>query len=98
MLDGELYVAFEPELLQMRKEVKQHCFELNETSPLDEEKRKAITKKILGVDDAWVDSPFFVDYGVHLKVGKNFYANHGCTILDCAMITIGDNCLVSTRK
>lgn len=44
---------------------------------------------------AWIESPFWIDYGLHLKVGKNFYANHGCTILDCNTITIGDNCLLA---
>jgi maltose O-acetyltransferase len=36
-----------------------------------------------------------VDYGYNLKVGKNFYANHGCTILDCNLVSIGDNCLLA---
>ena len=95
MLGGELYDAFDPVLLEMRNKVKQHCFELNQTSPLDVDKRKEISSKILGVDDALLESPFNCDYGCHFKVGKNFYANHGCTILDCAMITVGDNCLLA---
>jgi maltose O-acetyltransferase len=48
-----------------------------------------------GGGGAWIESPFYVDYGIHLTVGKNFYANHGCTILDCNTITIGDNCLLA---
>ena len=95
MLNGELYDAFDPVLLKMRNEAKQLCFELNQTSPLDVDKRKSITKKLLGVDDALLESPFNIDYGCHLKVGKGFYANHGCTILDCAMITVGDGCLLA---
>lgn len=95
MLSGELYDAFDPKLLQMRNEAKQLCYELNQTSPLDVARRKALTKKILGADDALLESPFNVDYGSHLKVGKNFYANHGCTILDCAVITVGDNCMLA---
>mgnify|MGYP005849693721 CR=1 FL=1 len=95
MLRGDLYDAFDPALLRMRNEAKQLCFELNQTSPLDTETRKATTKKILGVEDAHIESPFQVDYGCHLQVGKNFYANHGCTILDCAMITVGDNCMLA---
>ncbi len=31
----------------------------------------------------------------NLKVGKGFYANHGCTILDCNLVNIGDNCLLA---
>jgi maltose O-acetyltransferase len=50
---------------------------------------------LLRVDDAWVESPFHVDYGIHLQVGSNFYANHGCTILDCNRIQLGKNCLLA---
>jgi maltose O-acetyltransferase len=95
MLAGELYQAFDPELVQERNQAKQLCFHLNQTSPLETEQRKAIVEQLIGVDDAWVESPFHLDYGYNLKVGKNFYANHGCTILDCNLIQIGDNCLLA---
>jgi maltose O-acetyltransferase len=96
MLRGDLYDAFEPALLEMRNQAKQLCFELNQTPPLQVEKRKEITQKILnGAEGALIESPFYCDYGCHIHVGKNFYANHGCTILDCARITIGDNCLLA---
>jgi maltose O-acetyltransferase len=94
MLSGELYQAFDPILLKERNQVKQLCFELNQTAPLDTKRRAALTQQILGVDGALVESPFHVDYGYNLKVGTNFYANHGCTILDCNLIKIGDNCLL----
>lgn len=34
-------------------------------------------------------------YGYMQQVGDNFYANHGCTILDCNYIRIGKNCLLA---
>lgn len=95
MLAGDLYNASDPVLVGMRDAAKQLCFELNQTSPLKRAERSAIVAKLLGVEDALIESPFYCDYGCHLRVGKNFYANHGCTILDCAMITIGDNCLLA---
>jgi maltose O-acetyltransferase len=97
MMAGELYDAFDPVLLAERNRVKHLCFQLNQTSPLDVEKRKSITKDILAGrrDDALIESPFHCDYGYNLHVGKNFYANHGCTILDCNRITIGDNCMLA---
>jgi maltose O-acetyltransferase len=94
MLAGELYQPFEPELTKERIQVKQLCFELNQTPPMDAKRRAALTKQILRVNDALVESPFNVDYGYNLTVGKNFYANHGCTILDCNLVKIGDNCLL----
>lgn len=96
MMAGELYDAFDPVLLAERNRAKHLCFQLNQTSPLDVEKRKSITKDILGgCDDALIESPFHCDYGYNLHVGKNFYANHGCTILDCNRIKIGDNCMLA---
>lgn len=94
MLLGEFYQAFDPQLVKERIQAKQLCFELNQTPPVDTEKRASLTKQILGVNDALVESPFHVDYGYNLKVGKNFYVNHGCTILDCNVVTIGDDCLL----
>jgi maltose O-acetyltransferase len=132
MMAGELYDAFDPVLLAERNRVKHLCFQLNQTSPLDVDKRKSITKDIVGRDDALIESPFHCDYGYNLVLGKNcklfdccathdrimnilalwlfanvaqiilkasillpVYSNHGCTILDCNRITIGDNCMLA---
>jgi maltose O-acetyltransferase len=94
MLAGEFYQSFDPVLTKERIQAKQLCFELNQTPPIDTEKRASLTQQLLGVNDALVESPFHVDYGYNLKVGKNFYANHGCTILDCNSVKIGDGCLL----
>ena len=42
--------------------------------------------------DAWINPPFYCDYGTHIEVGKNFFANYNCTIIDVAKVKIGDNC------
>ena len=39
-----------------------------------------------------MNPPFYCDYGKHIEVGKNFFANYNCTLLDVAKIRIGDNC------
>lgn len=50
-------------------------------------------KNLLGKsEDAFINPPFYCDYGTHIEVGKNFFANYNCTILDVAKVTIGDNC------
>lgn len=50
-------------------------------------------KELLGkCENAWINPPFYCDYGSHIEVGKNFYANYNCTILDVAKVKIGDNC------
>jgi maltose O-acetyltransferase len=102
MMAGVLYKAFDAELLQERQRAKEICFRLNQTSPVDVRQRRAIIAELLLLDGhdvhddtAHIESPFHVDYGYNLKIGRNFYANHGCTILDGNLITIGDNCLLA---
>ena len=52
-----------------------------------------VLKELFGSsDDAFVNSPFFCDYGSHIHVGKNFFANYNCTIIDVAPVIIGENC------
>lgn len=34
---------------------------------------------------------FFCDYGYNIEIGKNFYANHNCIILDVNKVKIGNN-------
>ena len=50
-------------------------------------------KDLLGASEgAFINPPFYCDYGTHIEVGKNFFANYNCTILDVAKVRIGDYC------
>ena len=99
MLRGDFYQAFDDELLQERQHAKELCFSLNQTPPSDKAQRQDILKELLPscstAQNIWIESPFHMDYGYLLQVGDNFYANHGCTILDCNYIRIGKNCLLA---
>lgn len=53
----------------------------------------SVVKELLGKsENAMINPPFYCDYGTHIEVGKNFFANYNCTILDVAKVKIGDNC------
>ena len=53
----------------------------------------ALVKELFGASDgAFLNPPFYCDYGCHIHVGKNFFANYNCTIIDVAPVVIGDNC------
>lgn len=53
----------------------------------------ATVRELFGSSDgAFVNPPFYCDYGSHIHVGKNFFANYNCTIIDVAPVVIGDNC------
>ena len=44
-----------------------------------------VVKELLGTSDgAVINPPFYCDYGSHIHVGKNFFANYNCTIIDVA--------------
>ena len=52
-----------------------------------------IVEELLGKsENAFINPPFYCDYGTHIEVGKNFFANYNCTIIDVAKVKIGNNC------
>ncbi len=54
---------------------------------------RSVVKELLGKSDgAFINPPFYCDYGKHIETVKNFFANYNCTLLDVARIRIGDNC------
>ena len=55
-----------------------------------------LVKELFGKSEgAFVNPPFFCDYGSHIEVGKNFFANYNCSLIDVAKIKIGDNCMLA---
>ncbi|MEL4896301.1 sugar O-acetyltransferase [Crocosphaera sp. Alani8] len=92
MLNGEYYYAFEKILLEERKRAKQLCQQLNDIPDSDPQERSNIIKQLFNTNkEVWIESPFRCDYGYNITVGDNFYANFGCVILDCNLVTIGNN-------
>lgn len=95
MLSGELYLAFETELFEERQLSINLLYEFNNLAPAQVEERKTLVKKLFGStgNEFWIEQRFHCDYGYNIHIGENFYANVGCTILDCAEVKIGDNVL-----
>lgn len=71
--------------------------ELNTTDISDFEKIKEIVNKLVQGDktNIFINPPFHCDYGFNIYIGKNFFANYNCTILDVAKVEIGDNVLLA---
>ena len=66
---------------------------LNFADRSDFEALAEIVKELLGKsENAFINPPFYCDYGKNIEVGKNFFANYNCTIIDVAKVKIGDNC------
>lgn len=87
------YVSDESVMNQMVR-ARQLTQQLNTMDRSDFNGLQAVVKQLLGKsENAWINPPFYCDYGFNIEVGKNFFANYNCTILDVAKVKIGDNVL-----
>lgn len=93
MLAGLPYKAWLDGLSEERKENKLKIYEYNLLRPDENDRMKELLKDILGKAgaNAFIEQPFHCDYGKNIEVGKNFFANYNCTILDVGKVKIGDN-------
>lgn len=67
---------------------------LNTVDRSDFEEIGRIVKELFGKsENAFLNPPFYCDYGSHIEVGKNLFMNYNCMIIDVAKVTIGDNCM-----
>ena len=91
-----LFLADDEDWVQM-KAARRLTQELNTADRADFEKIRGIVRKLFGKSDetTFVNPPFYCDYGSHIEVGKNYFANYNCVILDNAKVRIGDNCLLA---
>ncbi|KAL6077148.1 Maltose O-acetyltransferase, variant 2 [Balamuthia mandrillaris] len=95
MLSGELYNASDPLLVQMRNNARKLLRAYNQSTEEEKEKRTRIISELFlkAGEGTYMEPPFYCDYGRHISVGRNFYMNFNCVILDCAHVDIGDNVL-----
>lgn len=97
MIAGLPYDPYDPELAADRVRAREILQRLNACAPGDDATRRALTAELLGAQgepDAFLQAPFFCDYGYNITVGKGFYCNFNCVILDVAPVTIGDHVLL----
>ena len=103
MLSGELYRAACEELAEMRSRARRLTRELNEYDLLGMAGKRRTQREILDElfasvgDNPYIEPPFRCDYGSHISIGNNFYANYDCIMLDCAPIEIGDDVMLGPR-
>lgn len=88
-----MFKAGDPVLRKERDRAKELCFQLNQCVHTDTEKRTEIIQKLIGTIKGNYDiiSPFYCDYGKHITIGKNFFSNYNCKILDGANVIFGDD-------
>lgn len=96
MIAGELYRSADETLSRDRLRARQLIHQYNHSSPEDQSLRQKILADLLGqVADAYIEPSFRCDYGYNIFLGKGFYANFDCVMLDVCPIHIGDNCMLA---
>ena len=92
MKQGLVYIS-DDEIFETQKRARRLTQALNTIDRSDFDGIREIVKELFGKsDNAFVNPPFYCDYGNRIEVGKNFFANYNCTIIDTGMVRIGDNC------
>jgi maltose O-acetyltransferase len=94
MLSGELYDPLDPGLCRERQRCRDLCKRLNDSHEDQQEERRRILTQLFGAEtNAWVQPPFFCDYGTNIRLGNKVFFNFNCVVLDVMQVTIGSNVL-----
>jgi acetyltransferase-like isoleucine patch superfamily enzyme len=97
MLSGMLYDAnYNHELAEERTRCKDLCHAYNQLLPSNIETQQEIIKTLFGKtkERFTITAPFWCDYGYNIEIGKNFYTNHNCVVLDAAKVIFRDDVFV----
>lgn len=98
MLAGELYRAGDPQLAALRHHARETTHAANLLPPSRKIERMALLRGLFGAmgEDSAVLPPFQCDYGCFIQAGARLFINFGCIVLDCAMVTIGDDVQIAS--
>ena len=89
---GLVYIS-DDAVFEEQKVARKITQKLNTVDRSDFDSIRKIIRELFGKigENSLVNPPFYCDYGTHIEIGKNFFANYNCTMLDVGMIRIGDN-------
>ncbi|MCP3429293.1 sugar O-acetyltransferase [Opacimonas viscosa] len=97
MRQGLPYFASDKTLVSERMQARKVLHELAAIPEQSIKQRAALLRTFFGSTGKrlFIENTFRCDYGYNIHVGENFYANFSCTILDCAEVRIGNDCLLA---
>src|ERR1041384_2302194 len=95
MLAGELYDPADAELVRGRERARELRRKLSAAAETEQELRRTLQRELFGSggEDAWLQPPFFCDYGSNIHLGKRVYFNFNCVVLDVCEVHIGEHTL-----
>lgn len=96
MMAGLPYDDGSQEMFNLRVKAKRLTRAYNATTDDQVPERLRILSELFGSmgEDVWIEPDFRCEFGANIHMGNRVYVNFGCIILDCAPVTIGDDCLL----
>lgn len=99
MLSGKLYIARDKELARDNKKSRMLTRLFNNSTEEQLKYRVELLKELFESTgkNIYIEPPFRCDYGCHISIGNNFYANYDCIIVDVCKVRIGNNVFFGPR-
>ena len=99
ILSGQMYNDLTEELISAREKAVFLTNQYNQSFGKSPAERETILKKLLKSigKNVHFEPNFRCEFGYHISIGNNFYANFDCIMLDGGGIEIGDNVLFGPR-
>ena len=97
MMRSFMHDCKDPLLLEGLDRARDLCFKINRCRPSDLDSIRKLAAELLGqeYENLTIIPPFYCDYGMHIKPGRNCFINYNCVFLDEALITLGDFCFIA---
>ena len=94
IFSGIVFSPADPELKAIKLKAHNLDTQYNATFEDEYEKREQILAELIGElgEGSRIQGPIQFHYGVHTKIGKNFFANFNLTVQDDGEVIIGDDC------
>lgn len=82
---------------ELQQRAKTLCWEYNQTSPAETDKRAALLQVLLGNCHplTFIEPSFRCDYGFNIHTHGLTFLNYNCVILDTSPVDIGENAFIA---
>ncbi len=93
MRSGKLYNCADEALMAEQTACLEILYDFNQTRPSECGKREDILKKLFAAmgENCYIEPPLHANWGKHVHMGNDVYANFNLTLVDDADIHIGNN-------
>lgn len=97
MVSGENYNINDPELREIRYQIRDIVDEFNALSARAVTEKERLIRTIFGRvgENVHFEKGMRIDYGCNTHIGNNVFINFNFVLLDCAPVTIGNNVFIA---